>query len=134
MPHCYRMVDSMMKLSLFGGFSLCPNVTGIINSMDNITTSWGETLPFTVEAEDAQEATFYIGDIAAPVVTSTAQFVDGAADVSVAANLMKIDPKDYKYQFSVLYNNGDLRKFPDSSCEDCELPTLTVCPTIDMEE
>ena len=101
--------------------------------MDNITTSWGETLPFTVEAEDAQEATLYIGDISTPVVTITNTFVGNVADLSVAANLMEIDPKDYKYQFSILYNNGDLRKFPDSSCEDCELPTLTVCPTIDME-
>ena len=102
--------------------------------MDNITTSWGETLPFTVEAEDAQEATFYIGDISTPVVTITNTFVGNVADLSVAANMMEIEPKDYKYQFSILYNNGDLRKFPDSSCEGCELPTLTVCPTIDMEE
>ena len=101
--------------------------------MDNITTSWGETLPFTVEAEDAQEATFYIGDIANPLVVVTTPFTEGAADVSVSADLMKIDPKDYSYQFTVLFNNGDLRKFPDSECEECELPTLTVCPTIDME-
>lgn len=95
--------------------------------MKNISTSWGETLPLTVEAEDATEATLYIGLTGDATVTRTAQFVEGVADVSVSAEDMQIPPGEYSYQVSITYSNGDLRKFPDS-----ELPRLTVLETIDM--
>lgn len=100
--------------------------------MENITTSWGETLPLTVEAEDATSATLYIGETGDIQVTQTATFVDGSADLTVDATDMEITPDTYKYQIVIEYDNGDVRKYPDTSCEDCELPTITVCETLDM--
>lgn len=100
--------------------------------MEDIRTSWGETLPMTIEADAAASATLYIGDISDAVVTVTNTFTDGAADISVPAVDMEIPPADYSYQVKVTFTNGDVRYFPDSSCTDCALPIVTVCPTIDM--
>ena len=100
--------------------------------MENITTSWGETLPLTVEAEDANTATLYIGEVSNAVVIVNAVFVDGSADLTVDADEMEITPDTYSYQIVIEYDDGTIRKYPDSSCEDCELPTITVCATIDM--
>lgn len=100
--------------------------------MENITTSWGETLPITVEAEDATSAVLYIGEISTPIVTVTDTFTDGSADLTVSAMEMEIEPDTYMYQIVITYDNGDIRKYPDASCEDCDLPTITVCATIDM--
>jgi hypothetical protein len=103
--------------------------------MENITTSWGETLPLTVEAEDADNATLYIGEISNPIVTVNANFIEGSADISASATEMEIAPDTYNYQIVVEYDDGSIRKYPDvSDCEDCTLPTITVCPTIDMPE
>jgi hypothetical protein len=100
--------------------------------MESITTSWGETLPLTVEAEDANNATLYIGEVGNIVIEQTAAFIDGSADLTVTAIDMEIPPDTYSYQIVIEYDNGDIRKYPDASCEDCELPTITVCATIDM--
>lgn len=102
--------------------------------MEDIRTSWGETLPMTIEAEDATSATLYIGLISDPIVTVTNTFTGGAADISAPAEDMEIPVGDYFYQVKVEFNNGDIRYFPDSSCEECTLPIVTVCPTIDMPE
>ncbi len=101
--------------------------------MNNITTSWGETLPFSIMAEDASTATLLVGGISLPLITKTSPFIDGVADVSIPADDMKIPTGEYKYQFVITYENGDVVKLPDSRCADCDLPTITVCPTIDME-
>lgn len=100
--------------------------------MENITTSWGETLPLTVEAEDADTATLYIGETGDIVIEQSAAFVDGSADLTISAEEMEIAPDTYNYQIVIEYTNGDIRKYPDASCEDCELPTITVCATLDM--
>jgi len=100
--------------------------------MENINTSWGETLPLTVEAEDADNATLYIGETGNIVIEQTASFVDGSADLTVTATDMEITPDTYSYQIVIEYDDGTIRKYPDASCEDCELPTITVCETLDM--
>jgi hypothetical protein len=100
--------------------------------MEDIRTSWGETLPFGIYAENGVSATLNIGEIGDIVVSSTSPFDDGFADLTVDAFTMEIPVGDYSYQVVVEYDNGDIRKYPDASCEDCELPTITVCPSIDM--
>lgn len=100
--------------------------------MEDIKTSWGETLPMTIESDDATSATLYIGEVGDAVIAQSASFVEGIADVSVSAEDMEIEPMEYQYQIVVQYDNGDIRKFPDSNCDDCTLPTVTVCATIDM--
>ena len=100
--------------------------------MENITTSWGKTLPMTVEAKDADSATLYIGEVGDIEVEQTVAFVDGSADLTVSATDMEIAPDTYSYQIVIVYDNGDVFAYPDSECEDCELPTITVCETLDM--
>lgn len=102
--------------------------------MEDIRTSWGETVPITIQAEDATSATLYIGEISNPLVTVTNVFTDGAADISAPAEDMEIPVGNYSYQVKLVFDSGDIRYFPDSSCEECSLPTITVCPTIDMPE
>jgi len=96
----------------------------------------GATLPLSVEAEDASNATLtMLGQSTSQLISKSGSFTDGVADVS-------LDPADtlvedtYDYMITVTYDNGTVAKFPDANCEgdDCSFPTITICEALDIPE
>lgn len=105
--------------------------------MKDLTVRWGATLNITIENDEdtADTATLTVSQDDTVVITKTASFVDGSADVSLDADETEITPGEYEYMIKVEYTDGTVEKYPTyDNCTDCELPKIQVCDTNDNPE
>ena len=103
--------------------------------MNDMNVRWGATLPLTLtNDEEADTATITISQDDVIVLTKSASFVDLEADLTLTAEETELDPGVYDYMITIEYADGTIEKYPDiEGCDDCTLPTLTVCDTNDNE-
>lgn len=103
---------------------------------EDMSVRWGETLPLTLtDDEGADTATITISQDNDLVLTKTASFVDGVADLTLTAEQMEINTGIYSYMYTVVYDDGAILKYPDvNECTECELPTIEVCEANDNPE
>ena len=97
------------------------------------------------------ERTFTDPDLTADTLTITITDEDGNLVASAPSNYSVVDNKavatvsldadfplgDYRYMYTIVYQDGFKVKLPDpSKCKDkpCELPLFTVCTANDTEE
>lgn len=91
----------------------------------------GETyqLPVTIDDDSALTATLNVWDDNSTIITVTDNFVDG--EVTLDAGIITQPTGDYSYSVTIEYSDGTIDILPDSKeCdeEECEFPTLTICP------
>lgn len=105
--------------------------------MDKLSVRWGATLPLllTNDEEGADTATITISLDDSIVLDKTINFDGLEADLTLTAEEMEIDPAEYNYMITIVYDDGVIEKYPDTeNCTDCELPILEVCDTNDNLE
>lgn len=107
--------------------------------MDTLTVRNGATLPLSVTIDDdtADSVTIIVKEAvndSSYLITETANFVSGTADLTISAAQTNIEPGDYIYQLTVNYSNGAVEKYPDiANCDgDCEFPEFIVCDSLDL--
>ena len=101
--------------------------------MKTINTRYGSSVELTTTSTDAtaDTATLYVGvPGGAPVITKTANFVDGTADVSLLPAETEVPLGSYKYQIDVAYTDGRLKKFPEPTSCDNDLPDFIICESL----
>lgn len=106
--------------------------------MKDINVRYGASLELLVTIADvlADEATLYVGLAGqVPILTKTASFTDGAADLSLDPEDTEIELGTYSYQVNVSYTDGRLDKFPTAdSCGENGFPTFKVIEALDEQE
>jgi len=106
--------------------------------METIEIRYGTSIDFSiaVDSTDAQQATLYVGKMGdTPVISKSANFVDGVAFLNLDSNDTKVAPDTYSYQVSVIYAGvNQKKKFPEASdCVNNELPKFIINPSLDEE-
>jgi hypothetical protein len=114
--------------------------------MQDLPTSWGETLPIIVEIDDvtAETATITVSDLDGNIVrTKSGAFTSDefdittrSTDISLNANETKLALGNYNYQLRIDYTGGRVSKFPDKNtcCNDGEtfkFPQIIILPAND---
>lgn len=108
--------------------------------METQRIRYGASYDFTIETDDltSETATFLVGkEGEAPLITSSATFTDGIAEISVTPEETQIPLGEYKYQINVETSDGKVYKYPD--IDDCEtedsgLPIFIVLEALDETE
>lgn len=106
--------------------------------METIKVRYGESFDLKLESDDvtAQTVTLFVGkEGALPKITVPANFVSGIAFLEGTPDSTKIPLGEYKYQLTVTFSDGKVRKYP--TAEDCEvdgLPDFVVLEALDETE
>lgn len=108
--------------------------------MDNLSVRAGASLPLKIQiddngAETAQLIVKKTQDAATTDIYKEAPFVDGVADITLSPTDTNIDEGTYLYQINVLFDDGNIEKYPDTSdCEgeECGFANLTICESLDI--
>lgn len=104
--------------------------------MEDLSGTQGATLPITVKVNVSEEpatASILLKKTVggAAEYNGTASFSNqGIADLTISAeDTDDLDPGEYLYQVTVVYDDGAISKFPGAEdCEgECEFPKLTIC-------
>lgn len=114
--------------------------------MENLSVSWGETLPFVVQIDDtaAETATITISDTDGNIMLSkSGNFVvdddTNLTDISLNADETEMPLGEYNYQLRIDYTGGRVDKFPDADyCDGCDessddfsFPKIIILPSLD---
>jgi hypothetical protein len=107
--------------------------------MDDIKIRRGETLEMTVTADDDTADTLNLIVAASDgtvIINETENFstVDGDRVAVIRTDDTDHEEAEYEYMLTITYSDGVVDKMPDpANCEDedCDLPTLTICKTLD---
>lgn len=112
-----------------------------MDTIDNINIRYGASLKLTATLDSDMvgltSLTFFIsieGDVL-PILSIPA--VINGNEAIVYEQELKLPLGEYKYQYTAVYNDGFIEKYPspDECCGgDCELPTLTVLESLDIVE
>lgn len=105
---------------------------------DNITIRQGETLELYVQIDDPQAHLVKLlvakPDLP-PIITEIAYFttLNGVRSAMITSDNTDHPIGDYEYMFVIIYTDDVVEKLPDSDCcdDECDLPTFTICKTID---
>jgi len=106
----------------------------------DISIRQGETLILSTTNDDLTADTLQLlvadsdGNI---LINETANFTttNGVRGAEITTNDTDLDVGEYEYMLVVTYADGTIEKLPDvSDCEDCSLPTLTVCKALSVPE
>lgn len=105
--------------------------------MNNMRIRAGARLNFTITKEDTEaiSATFIAMDSLGNTITDTITYVEGIAAFQFDAPDTDIIGV-YEYQVSENFATGSPDIYPNIDCcdGDCELPTLEICESIQIEE
>jgi len=101
----------------------------------NISIRRGETLELGITADDltAQTVQMIVEDDDGIIINETENFttVDGKRVAVIETNNTNHDLGEYEYMLTIVYADGTIEKLPDvTDCEECELPTLTICKSL----
>lgn len=107
--------------------------------MHDLSIRRGETLAFTVQADDLTATTlqFIVSETDGTVlINETENFatVDGDRVASIQTDDTDHEEGDYEFMFVITYSDGVIQKFPqpeDCEDDDCELPVLSICKALD---
>jgi hypothetical protein len=105
--------------------------------MKAIYARYGESVVISVnDTDEAVTATLYVGmEGESPVITKTAAFSAGTADLSLDPEDTEIPLDSYKYQINVEYSDGTLLKYPKpTSCDGNDLPDFIIVEALDETE
>lgn len=105
--------------------------------MKSINVRYGSSVELTTNSDDtaAQTATLYVGIAGQlPIITKTALFAAGIADVSLLPEDTEVPIGSYKYQIDVAYTDGRLKKFPEPINCDSNLPDFIVYESLSDTE
>ena len=105
--------------------------------MKELSTRYGGSVDIPVLIDDvtALTASIYVGlPGQTPVITKTASFIDGEADLSLLPTDTDVPLNTYKYQINVTYAGGAVKKFPDPSTCDGEFPDFIIAEALDVTE
>lgn len=105
--------------------------------MKAINVRYGASVELTTNSTDtlADEATLYVGlPGGLPIITKTGSFVNGTADVSLLPTETEVPLGSYKYQINVSFTDGRLKKFPEPSSCNGDLPDFIVSEALDETE
>lgn len=101
----------------------------------NISIRQGETLEldFTIDDLTAETVRLIVENDDGIIINEVANFstVSGKRVASISTTNTNHDLGEYEYMLSVTYSDGVVEKLPDvAGCEDCDLPTLTICKSL----
>lgn len=102
--------------------------------MENMKIKAGARLSFKVDraSETAISATF-IARLNDTIITDTKTFdSDGVAYFTFNSPETDI-VGEYEYQINENFATGSPDKYPNDSCDGCELPKLIICKTLEAE-
>lgn len=106
--------------------------------MKDINVRYGASLDLSVTIADllADEATLFVGlPDSLPIITKTAAFAEGTANLSLTPVETEIPLGNYNYQINVSYTDGRLDKFPTSDqCLEDGFPSFSVLESLDEQE
>jgi len=105
--------------------------------MKAIKTRYGATVELLINSDDdtADTATLTVGlEGVTPIITKTASFASGVADVSLTDTDTAIPLGEYKYQITVEYTDGRVKKFPEPNTCGGKLPIFEVVEALDSQE
>lgn len=105
--------------------------------MKELSVRYGGSLDLPVLSDDASavSASIYVGlPGQLPVISKTASFAAGEANLSLGPTNTAVPLKTYKYQINVTYAGGVVKKFPDPSTCGGELPDFIVAEALDATE
>lgn len=107
--------------------------------MDEIHIRYGEdvTLPLDANDSTAEAATLYVGKPGEiPVIIKPIVLVAGMGAFDLTGLDTSVPLGTYKYQINITNDSGQVEKYPEPDCDDCDsdFPSFTVHEALDETE